>query len=52
MAVASENISLVLGDFLTTCPSQVEEGSIDIVVTSPPYNSGKKYERCCGATVH
>ena len=44
MAVASEKISLVLGDFLTECPARVEAGSIDVVVTSPPYNLGIEYQ--------
>lgn len=37
-------ITLAEGDFLERGPELVPEGSIDLIVTSPPYNIGIKYE--------
>jgi site-specific DNA-methyltransferase (adenine-specific) len=36
---------LVHGDFLTQSPEIVEDGAVDLIVTSPPYNLGKGYHR-------
>lgn len=34
---------IVVGDFLRECPRVVEDESVDVVVTSPPYNFGIGY---------
>lgn len=36
-------IRLITGDFLELCPREVAEKSVDVVVTSPPYNIGIGY---------
>jgi site-specific DNA-methyltransferase (adenine-specific) len=38
-------VQLVLGDFLQAAPKLVKRGSIDVVVTSPPYNLGINYSK-------
>jgi len=38
----NNDISIIHGDFLTT--TLVNEGSVDLIVTSPPYNLGMNYE--------
>lgn len=42
--IADANLSLLIGDALL-CLDQVVDESIQLVVTSPPYNVGKEYER-------
>ncbi len=37
------HIQLVHGDFLKRAPQLIEAGSIDVIVTSPPYNIGIEY---------
>lgn len=37
------HIELVHGEFLATAPSTIADDSIDVVVTSPPYNFGIAY---------
>lgn len=34
---------LILGDFLVESPKRLKAGSVDVVVTSPPYNLGIEY---------
>lgn len=43
MARASRQTELILGDFLIESPKRLEAGSVDVVVTSPPYNLGIEY---------
>lgn len=43
MPKAKNDVELILGDFLVQSPKHIEEGSIDAVVTSPPYNIGAAY---------
>lgn len=38
-------VELIHGDFLDLAPERIEEGSIDVIVTSPPYNLGIKYSK-------
>lgn len=42
--VADANLSFLIGDAFL-CLDQVADESIQLVVTSPPYNVGKEYER-------
>ncbi|MCE5231348.1 site-specific DNA-methyltransferase [bacterium] len=39
------HIELVHGDFLECAPARVADGSIDVIVTSPPYNIGINYSK-------
>jgi len=38
-------VRLVHGDFLEKAPNAVEDGSVDVIVTSPPYNLGVAYSK-------
>jgi site-specific DNA-methyltransferase (adenine-specific) len=42
---ASIPVQLVNADFLAAAPRLVKAGSVDVVVTSPPYNLGIKYSK-------
>ena len=42
-AVRHAHIKLVHGDFLSHAPALVEDGSVDVIITSPPYNIGIGY---------
>ena len=39
----NKNIKIYNGDAIETIENNIKENEIDIVVTSPPYNLGKKY---------
>jgi len=39
----NKNIKIYNGDVIETINNYIKEQEIDIVVTSPPYNLGKKY---------
>lgn len=39
----SKEVTLYLGDCLTGMEKMLEPGSVDVIVTSPPYNIGVKY---------
>lgn len=39
------HVELVHGDFLALAPQRVAGGSIDVIVTSPPYNLGIAYSK-------
>jgi site-specific DNA-methyltransferase (adenine-specific) len=41
--VRHAHIKLVHGDFLSHAPALVEDGSVDVIITSPPYNIGIGY---------
>ncbi len=41
--VKHARVKLIHGDFLTRAPAVVEDGSVDAIVTSPPYNIGIGY---------
>ena len=44
-AAPASAIELVHGDFLAESPRRVAAGSIDVIVTSPPYNLGIAYSQ-------
>lgn len=43
MPRAARQTELILGDFLVESPKRLKAGSVDVVVTSPPYNLGIDY---------
>jgi len=40
----SSKIKLYVGDCITVMKTEIRDGSIDLIVTSPPYNCGIKYD--------
>mgnify|MGYP005824753755 CR=1 FL=1 len=37
--------SIILGDCVQVMNSQIDAGSVDLIITSPPYNAQKSYEK-------